>query len=162
MKFYGMIKQNLRIQSGLNLSTLVFTQCKYSLFNILFKVSFILISFCLFRGTPMAYGGSQARGLIRAVASSLCHCHSSARSKLCLQPTPRFMATSGPQPTKQGQGLNLQPHSSQSDSFLLSHDGNSPFNILTDDVGNLLRAFNILSHSCFSFFFFFFFYLNQL
>ena len=32
-------------------------------------------SFCLFRATPAAYGGSQTRGLIRAVATSLRHSH---------------------------------------------------------------------------------------
>ena len=33
---------------------------------------------------PAAYGGSQARGLIRAAAASLHHSHSNAGSKLCL------------------------------------------------------------------------------
>ena len=32
--------------------------------------------------TPAAYGDSQARGLIRAVAAGLCHSHSNARSEL--------------------------------------------------------------------------------
>ena len=36
--------------------------------------------FCLFRATPAAHGGSQARGRIAAVASSLYHSHSNARS----------------------------------------------------------------------------------
>ena len=43
--------------------------------------------FCLFafsRATPAAYGGSQARGLIGAVAAGLCHSHSNARSELPL------------------------------------------------------------------------------
>ena len=43
--------------------------------------------FCLFRATPTAYVGSQARGLIRAVAAGLCHSHSNTRSKLRLRPT---------------------------------------------------------------------------
>ena len=34
-------------------------------------------------------------------------------------------ATWDPQPTKRGQGLNPHPHGSESDSFPLSHDGNS-------------------------------------
>ena len=39
--------------------------------------------FCLFfRATPAAHGGSQARGLIGATATGLCHSHSHARSKL--------------------------------------------------------------------------------
>ena len=40
--------------------------------------------FCIFRATPMAYGGSQANGQIRAVATGLCHSHSKAGSKSCL------------------------------------------------------------------------------
>jgi len=36
--------------------------------------------FCLFRVTPMAYRGSQARGWIGAAATGLCHSHSNARS----------------------------------------------------------------------------------
>ena len=44
----------------------------------------------------MAYGGSQARGLIRAVATSLHHSHSDAGSELHLQPTPQLTATPNP------------------------------------------------------------------
>ena len=36
--------------------------------------------FCLFRATPAAYGVSQVRGLIGAVATGLCHSHSNTRS----------------------------------------------------------------------------------
>ena len=36
--------------------------------------------FCLFKATPAAYGSSQARGRIRAIAASLHHSHSNARS----------------------------------------------------------------------------------
>ena len=45
-----------------------------------FFVLFCFWSFCLFRASPLAYGGSQAKGLIRAVASSLHHSHSNAGS----------------------------------------------------------------------------------
>jgi len=38
----------------------------------------------LFRATPMAYGGSQARGPIGAVAAGLRHSHSNTRSELRL------------------------------------------------------------------------------
>ena len=43
---------------------------------------FIYLSFvfCPYRAAPTAYGGSQARGLIGAVAASLCQSHSNARS----------------------------------------------------------------------------------
>ena len=43
--------------------------------------SFIILLiylFCLFRTAPMTYGGSQARGQIRAIAASLCHTHGNA------------------------------------------------------------------------------------
>lgn len=44
--------------------------------------------FFLFRAAPLADGGSQARGRIRAVAAGLCHSHSKARSQPHLRPTP--------------------------------------------------------------------------
>ena len=37
--------------------------------------------YSLFRATPMAYGGFQARGPIGAIDAGLCHSHSNARSK---------------------------------------------------------------------------------
>ena len=44
----------------------------------------------------MAYGGSQARGLIRAVAASLRHSHSNMGSEPRLRPTPQPTATPDP------------------------------------------------------------------
>ena len=41
----------------------------------LFIFIFNFFVFCLFRATPMVYGGSQARGLIGATAASLHHSH---------------------------------------------------------------------------------------
>ena len=38
----------------------------------------------------MAYGGSQARGQIRAIASGLPHSHSNTGSELYLQPKPQL------------------------------------------------------------------------
>ena len=64
--------------------------------------------FLLVRVAPAAYGGSQARGQIGAVATGLCHRHSNARSKPCLQPTPQLTAMPNPWPTEQGQGENPQ------------------------------------------------------
>ena len=53
--------------------------------------------FCLFfRAAPEAYGGSQARGPIGAVAASLHHSHSNVGSKPCLRPTPQLMAMPDP------------------------------------------------------------------
>ena len=58
----------------------------------------------LFRTTPKAY---QARGQIRAVAASLCHSHSGARSMPRLQPTSQLSVMLDPLPTEQYWGLNL-------------------------------------------------------
>ena len=41
----------------------------------------------------MAYGGSQARGLIGAMAAGLHHSQSNAGSEPSLQPKPQLMAT---------------------------------------------------------------------
>ena len=45
---------------------------------------------------PAAYGGSQARGPIGAVAAGLRQSHSNAGSEPRLQPTPQLMATQDP------------------------------------------------------------------
>ena len=78
----------------------------------IFGIFFFVLFLSFFRAAPVAYGGSQARGLIGAVAAGLCQSHSNARSKPRLQPTPQFTATSDPSPTERGQGLNLKPHGS--------------------------------------------------
>jgi len=78
------------------------------------------LSFCLFVvvvvaiswAAPAAYGGSQARGGIGAVATGLRQSHSNAGSEPRLQPTPQLTATPDRYPTEQGQGPNLQPHGS--------------------------------------------------
>ena len=46
--------------------------------------------FFLFRTPPTAYGRSQARGRIGAVADSLRHGHSNTRSEPHLRPTPQL------------------------------------------------------------------------
>ena len=60
----------------------------------------------------MAYGGSQARVQIGAVAISLSQSHSNAGSELCLQPTLQLTAMPDPQPNERGQGSNPQSHGS--------------------------------------------------
>ena len=67
-------------------------------------------SFCLFRAAPGAYGSSQVRGQLGAVAAGLHHSHSHTRSEPHLQPTPQLMATLAPWPTDQSQGSNTSPH----------------------------------------------------
>ena len=52
--------------------------------------------FCLFKAIPAAYGGSQARGLIRAAAAGLHHSHSNFKSEPCLGSASQLTATLGP------------------------------------------------------------------
>ena len=65
---------------------------------------------CLFRATLEAYGSSQARARIRAVAAGLHHSHSNAVSEPHLQPTLQLTAMPDPQPTEQD---HLHPHGYQ-------------------------------------------------
>ena len=63
------------------------------------RVGFFVCFFGLFvfsRSAPVAHGGSQARSLIRAVATGLRHSHSNVGSELHLQPTPQFTAAPDP------------------------------------------------------------------
>ena len=88
-----------------------------SFFSFLFYIFiiYLFIYFCLFafsRAALVAYGGAQARGPIGAIAASLRHSHSNRGSEPHLRPTPQLTATLDPQPTEQGQGLNLQLHGS--------------------------------------------------
>ena len=59
-------------------------------------IPFFFLFNCVFRAEPVAYGGSQAKDLIRAVAASQYHSHSIARSELHLKPTPQLTATLDP------------------------------------------------------------------
>ena len=52
--------------------------------------------FCLFRGTPLAYGGSQPRDHVGAAATHLHHSLGNARSEPCLPPTQQLMETPDP------------------------------------------------------------------
>ena len=70
--------------------------CKFPLV-FLYSLSFIIYLFIyLFRTIPMAYGGSQARGRIRAAGAGLHHSHSNARSEPHLQPTLHLAARLDP------------------------------------------------------------------
>ena len=59
-------------------------------------VFFVFLSFFFPRAAPKAYGGSQARDLIRAIATSPRHSHSNTRSNPHLRPTPQLTATLDP------------------------------------------------------------------
>ena len=63
----------------------------------IFYLFIIYLSFFAFsRATPAAYGGSQARGLIEAVATGLHQSHSNSGSEPRLRPTPQLTATPDP------------------------------------------------------------------
>ena len=59
-------------------------------------ISVFFFFFCLFWGHTRVYGGSQARGLIGAVAADLCQSRSNSGSELHLGPTPQLTATPDP------------------------------------------------------------------
>ena len=73
---------------------------------------FLSFFFAISWAALMAYGGSQARGLIISLATGLHQSHSNVGSELRLRPTPQLTATPDPYPNEQGQGLNPQPHGS--------------------------------------------------
>ena len=62
--------------------------------NLYLFIFFWLFSFS--RAAPAAYGGSQASGLIGAVAAGLSQSHSNAGSEPCLQPTSQLTAMPDP------------------------------------------------------------------
>ena len=83
--------------------------------NILYGTALIFFFFCpfaIYLAAPAKYGGSQARGRIRAVAPGLRQSHSNTGTEPHLQPTPQLTAMPDPQPTERGQGVNLCPHGS--------------------------------------------------
>ena len=84
------VTQQLHFHNGIN-------QQLYLNNGVIQKLHFFV--FCLFRAAPTAYGGSQARGLIGAVAARLHHSHSLHSimgSEPRLQPTPQLMAMPDP------------------------------------------------------------------
>ena len=78
--------------------------------------------FCLFWTASAAYGGSQARGWIRAAAAGLRCSHQDAGSQLRLRPTPQLMATPGHNPLS---GSRDHTEILMDTSRVLSHNRNS-------------------------------------
>ena len=74
-----------------------------------------ILVFLSLRAIPMAYGGSQARGRIGAVAAILHHSHSNARSEPLSVTYTRAHINIGSL-TEQGQGSNPCPHGYKSGS----------------------------------------------
>ena len=77
-----------------------FLYAKLSCYQVIYLFIIIIIIFLVFLpfpgSLPEAYGGSQARGQIGAVVSSLHQRHSNVGSKPSLQPTPQLTATPDP------------------------------------------------------------------
>ena len=79
------------------LTSQVIMGCIHTSVKYCFLGVFLLLSFFVFsRAAPEAYGGSQARGLMGAVATSLCQSHSDAGSEPYLRPTPHLTAMQDP------------------------------------------------------------------
>ena len=66
---------------------------KQNSFYFIFFWSFVVAVVAISWAAPAAYGGSQARGRIGAVATSLRQSHSNSGSEPRLQPTPQLTAT---------------------------------------------------------------------
>ena len=82
------------------------------LVTVLFYFIFYFILFCPFFRAPAAYGGSQAKNWIGAVATGLRQSHSNTRSEPRLWPTLQCMATLDPDTHWARPGSNPQPHGS--------------------------------------------------
>ena len=67
-------------------------QVSFLFFFFIFNFFFVFFFFAISWAASAAYGGSQARGLIGAVAASLHQSHSNAGSEPCLQSTPQLTA----------------------------------------------------------------------
>ena len=83
----------------------------FAFYFLCIDIRFTFIFFYLFAiswTAPMAYGGSQARGRIGAVATRLCQSHSNTGSELRLQPTLQLTVT----PLSKAKGSNPQPQGS--------------------------------------------------
>ena len=65
----------------------------FFLFFIFIFFVFFVVVVAISWAAPAAYGGSQARGRIGAVATGLRQSHSNAGSEPRLQPTPQLTAT---------------------------------------------------------------------
>ena len=69
----------------------------YFIFYLFIYLFIYLLVFLPFLGPlPRAYGGSQARDPIGAIATVLPQSHSNAGSEPCLQPTPQLMVMLDP------------------------------------------------------------------
>ena len=122
--------------------------CSFSFF--LFSFFLFFFFFSLFRAAPMAYGGTQARDWIGAVAAGLHNSHSNSRSELHLQPTPQLMVMLDPYPTEPRPGVKPVSSWMLVRFISLSHNRQSPtvFQWLTRAIAfcrNFTSNFEFLS-----------------
>ena len=89
---------------------------------VFFLFVFLFCFVLFFRAALVAFGGSQARGRIRAAAAGLHYSHSHSGFEPCLKPTPQLTGMTDPP-----REVRVEPISSWilSDAFPLCHDGNS-------------------------------------
>ena len=85
-----------------------------------------LFVFWSFRAMPAAYGGSQARGQIRAIPAGLHHSHSNVRSEPTLRLTPQLTRILNPL-SKARDGT----HVLMDTSWIRLHGRNFPVRFLT-------------------------------
>ena len=69
---------------------------RWELLDSLILFLFVLSFFVFSRATPMAYGGSQAKGRIGAAVASLHQSHSKSGSEPHLRPIPQLTAKPDP------------------------------------------------------------------
>ena len=74
----------------------VSTEPRWELPRLILFIYLFIYLFILCRAASGAYGGSQAKGLIRAAAAGLHHSHSNLGSQPHLRPTPQLMAIPDP------------------------------------------------------------------
>ena len=108
----------------LSLCCFVIASCVLSRKSVCLSSCIFFFFFCFLGAAPVAYGGFQARGQIRATAVGLHHSHSNVGSKPRLWPTPQFTAMPDPQATERGQGLSNLMVTSQI-RFPPHHNGSS-------------------------------------
>ena len=82
------VRPDIELSSFCILVGFVSPEPQWELLNLFLFYFIFFIFFCLFRAAPVAYGGSQARGLIGATDANLHHSHSNTKSEPHLWPTP--------------------------------------------------------------------------
>ena len=90
-KFYNLDISNLNYM----FSHLVYNSQIYLSSYLSISLHIYFCCCCLFRATPIPYGGSQARGPIRAIAAGLHHSHSNVGSEPHLWHTPQAHSNTG-------------------------------------------------------------------